>query len=115
MHVLSASTNLIYRRDHSDSELLHSEGRPRDSRFAFWSCSSTQRASVKETLGDVHTLLLAYMRAQLFLCAATLISFSVVLSAMQVPYSILLAAVAFPLEFIPLVGPLMRRGERSSR
>ena len=54
------------------------------------------------TLLDVHTLLLSYMRAQLFLCAATFISFSVVLSAMKVPYSILLASFAFPLEFIPL-------------
>jgi predicted PurR-regulated permease PerM len=46
------------------------------------------------------------MRALLFLCLATLIAFSLVLSIMRVPYAMLLASIAFPLEFIPLVGPL---------
>jgi predicted PurR-regulated permease PerM len=49
---------------------------------------------------------LQYMRALLFLCCATFVSFSFVLSIMGVPYPILLAATAFPLEFVPLVGPL---------
>lgn len=64
------------------------------------------RQSARETLDDAHTLLLQYMRALLFLCCATFVSFSIVLSIMRVPYPILLAATAFPLEFIPLVGPL---------
>jgi predicted PurR-regulated permease PerM len=62
--------------------------------------------SAKDTLADVHQLLLLYMRALFFLCCATLISFSIVLSAMGLPYAILLATIAFALEFIPLVGPL---------
>jgi predicted PurR-regulated permease PerM len=46
------------------------------------------------------------MRALLFLCCVTLVTFSIVLSAMQVPFAMLLASIAFALEFIPLVGPL---------
>jgi len=65
-----------------------------------------RRHLAEDTLADIHALLLQYMRALLFLCCATFISFSIVLSAMHVPYSILLAAIAFLLEFIPLVGPL---------
>jgi predicted PurR-regulated permease PerM len=50
------------------------------------------------------------MRALLFLCCATLVSFSIVLSVMGVPYAMLLASIAFALEFIPLVGPLTAAG-----
>ena len=46
------------------------------------------------------------MRALFLLCCVTLISFSIVLSAARVPYAILLASIAFALEFIPVVGPL---------
>ncbi len=59
-----------------------------------------------EILTDIHTLLLQYMRALLFLCGTTFVVFSIVLSIMGVPYALLLASIAFPLEFIPLVGPL---------
>jgi len=64
------------------------------------------RQTAEDTLQDVHTLLLQYMRALLFLCLTTLIVFTVVLSLIGVPYSVLLACIAFPLEFIPLVGPV---------
>jgi predicted PurR-regulated permease PerM len=64
------------------------------------------RRQAESILRDTHTLLLEYMRALLFLCLATLISFTVALNLMQVPYPIMLALVAFPLEFVPLVGPL---------
>jgi predicted PurR-regulated permease PerM len=36
----------------------------------------------------------------------TLFTFSIVLSAMGVPYALLLAALAFALEFVPMAGPL---------
>jgi predicted PurR-regulated permease PerM len=65
------------------------------------------KEAARETLADAHELLLLYMRALLFLCCATLISFSIVFSVMGVPYALLLASIAFPLEFIPLVGPLV--------
>ncbi len=63
--------------------------------------------AVSEALADIHTMLLQYMRALLYLCLATLISFMIFLNAMGVPYAALLASIAFPLEFIPLVGPLI--------
>lgn len=64
------------------------------------------RETADETLNDIHTLLLQYMRALLFLCLATFVTFSIALSVLGVPYALLLASIAFPLEFIPLVGPL---------
>jgi len=59
-----------------------------------------------DAFSDVHVLLLLYMRALLFLCCVTFVTFSIVLSAMGVPYAMLLASIAFAAEFIPLVGPL---------
>jgi predicted PurR-regulated permease PerM len=78
----------------------------REIRDSFLSLFDRRRHEAEDTLADMHTLLLQYMRALLFLCCATFVSFSIVLSAMGVPYSILLASIAFLLEFVPLVGPL---------
>jgi len=78
----------------------------REIQESFLGLFDRRRHMAEETLADVHELLLQYMRALLFLCCATFISFSIVLSALRVPYAILLAAIAFLLEFIPLVGPL---------
>ena len=57
-------------------------------------------------LADTHVLLGQYVRALGALCLNTLVVFSIVFSIFGVPYAILLATIAFPLEFIPLVGPL---------
>lgn len=57
-------------------------------------------------LQDTNVLLGQYVRAMGLLCLATFIVFAIVFSVFRVPYAILLAAIAFPLEFIPLVGPL---------
>ena len=65
------------------------------------------RDLMQEVLGDVHLLLLQYMRALFSLCTITLVTFSIAFSLMAVPYPFLLAAVAFPLEFVPLIGPLI--------
>ncbi len=65
------------------------------------------RELVDELFADVHLLLLQYMRALFSLCAITFVTFAIVLSVMGVPYAILLASIAFPLEFIPLIGPLI--------
>jgi predicted PurR-regulated permease PerM len=64
------------------------------------------REQMEDIFADIHVLLLQYMRALLILCGATFVAFSVVFSIMGVPYALLLASVAFPLEFIPVVGPL---------
>lgn len=105
MRVLSASRNLIYIViiPILSFFILRDGRRIRD---GFLEMFDSGQEAARETLADVHTLLLQYMRALLFLCCATFISFSIVLSAMGVPYAMLLAAIAFPLEFIPLVGPL---------
>ena len=106
LQVLSASKNLV------DliiipilSFFILKDGRRiRDS---FLDLFEGNRKAAQDTLYDAHTLMLQYMRALLFLCLSVLVTFSVALSAMGVPYAILLAAIAFPLEFVPLVGPLI--------
>jgi predicted PurR-regulated permease PerM len=103
--VLSASRNLVYLVIIPIlSFLLLRDGRKILN--AFVEMLDTGREKAKDTLADVHELLLLYMRSLLFLCCATFLSFSIVFSAMGLPYAILLASIAFPLEFIPLVGPL---------
>jgi predicted PurR-regulated permease PerM len=105
LRVLSASRNLIYIIIVPIlSFLILRDGR--SIRDGFIELLESGQEAARETLADVHTLLLQYMRALLFLCCATFVSFSIVLSLMGVPYSIFLAAIAFPLEFVPLVGPL---------
>jgi predicted PurR-regulated permease PerM len=105
LKVLSASRNLIYVIIIPIlSFFILRDGRSiRDSFLGFF---DGERNAVDEILTDTHLLLLQYMRALLFLCLATFTVFSIVLSIMGVPYSVLLASIAFPLEFIPLVGPL---------
>lgn len=81
----------------------------RDSLVELWfepGPSCERRRAVEGVLKDAHVLILQYMRALLFLCLATLIAFTVALSMMRVPYATLLALIAFPLEFVPLVGPM---------
>ena len=105
LRVLSASSNLIYLIVIPIlSFFILKDGR--EIRDTFLDFFQGARETAMETLRDAHTLLLQYMRALLFLCLATLITFTIVLNLMAVPYAILLAAVAFPLEFVPLVGPL---------
>jgi predicted PurR-regulated permease PerM len=61
---------------------------------------------VNEILVDLHDLLAQYIRALVLLSAATFVSHAAALSALGVPYAILLAGIAAMLEFIPVVGPL---------
>jgi predicted PurR-regulated permease PerM len=64
------------------------------------------RDLVEDVLSDIHLLLLQYMRALFTLCLAVFGSFALVFSLLGVPDSLLLATIAFPMEFVPLVGPL---------
>jgi predicted PurR-regulated permease PerM len=103
--VLSASRNLIYVVIVPIlSFFILRDGR--SIRDGFLDMFDSDRQIANEILMDIHILLLQYMRALLFLCCNTFVVFSIVLSAMGVPYALLLASTAFPLEFIPLVGPL---------
>ena len=65
------------------------------------------RDEIREIVADVHLLLAQYMRALILLAAAAFAAYGLFLSLIGVPYAILLAAIAFLLEFIPLLGPLV--------
>lgn len=82
----------------------------RDLRDSLIDVFAEKRATLELLLADAHTLMLQYMRALLLLCLTVLVIFSLVLHLMGVPYAILLASIAFMLEFIPMVGPLGAAG-----
>ena len=65
-----------------------------------------QRNTVIRIAGDLHVLLAQYIRALVFLGLLAAAAYGLCFSLLGVPYAALLAAVAFPLEFIPMVGPL---------
>ncbi len=108
VEVLKASTNLIYVVivPILSFFLLKDGLAMRDEMLSLVDTESS-RVLVQELMSDVHELLLQYMRALFTLCAITLVAFAIALSALSVPYPILLAFLAFPLEFIPLLGPLV--------
>jgi predicted PurR-regulated permease PerM len=66
----------------------------------------SRRDMINEVAADLHLLLAEYMRALVLLAATVFLAYGVFFSLLGVPYGILLAAIAFPLEFIPMVGPL---------
>jgi predicted PurR-regulated permease PerM len=65
-----------------------------------------RRSVVEEILDDLHLLVAQYIRALVLLAIATFVSYSIFISALGVPYAVLLASVAGVLELIPFVGPL---------
>jgi predicted PurR-regulated permease PerM len=64
-----------------------------------------RRALIDDLLADINLLLAHYMRALLILSLAAFTSYSIFFTILGVPYSILLAALAGMLEFIPTIGP----------
>ncbi len=69
--------------------------------------AGARRDMVERIAADLHVLLAQYMRALVLLGVVASLSYGLFFSLVGVPYGILLAAVAFPLEFIPMVGPLV--------
>ncbi len=67
----------------------------------------SRRDEIREIAADVHLLLAQYMRALVLLAAAAFAAYGLFFFIIGVPYGILLAAFAFFLEFIPVVGPLV--------
>lgn len=65
------------------------------------------RDMVERIASDLHAQLALYMRALVLMGAVASVVYGLFFSLMGVPYGILLAAVAFPLEFVPMVGPLV--------
>lgn len=66
-----------------------------------------QREFAEAVINDVHVMLAHFIRAQLILAALTGVIFSIVLTAMRVPYGYIMGIIAGFLEFIPVVGPLV--------
>ena len=66
-----------------------------------------QRQFLSALLADLDTMLARYIRAQLILAGLTMVVFTSVLTAMRLPYSIVLGVIGGVLEFIPVVGPLV--------
>src|SRR5271170_4863185 len=64
------------------------------------------REMVDGILTDLHLLLARYMRALLLLAVATFVSYLGFLSAISVPYALLLSGISATLEIIPVIGPI---------
>ena len=67
--------------------------------------SGTERRTIRGLVSDINVMLGSYIRAQIILAGLTLVSYTVVLSILQVPYAVILGPVGGFLEFIPVVGP----------
>ena len=67
--------------------------------------SRPQRQNINEIAAQLNLLLVQYMRALVLLAVAAFLAYGLFFSLIGAPYGILLAAIAFPLEFIPMVGP----------
>jgi predicted PurR-regulated permease PerM len=66
-----------------------------------------ERAALREIASDLSVLLAQYTRALVLLGLTASITYGAFFTIMKVPYAALLAALAFPLEFIPMLGPLL--------
>jgi predicted PurR-regulated permease PerM len=66
----------------------------------------SSREMFKDIANDVHILLAQYMRSLVLLGLATSTAYASFFSLIGLPYGLLLGAIAFFFEFIPLVGPL---------
>lgn len=64
------------------------------------------RQMFKDIADDMHLLLAQYMRSLVLLGLAASIAYAVFFSIIGLPYGLLLGAIAFFFEFVPLVGPL---------
>jgi predicted PurR-regulated permease PerM len=65
-----------------------------------------RRLMWEAVLEDLNTVFARYIRALLLLSIAVFCTYGLAFSLLDVPYALVIAAVAAPLEFIPFVGPL---------
>jgi predicted PurR-regulated permease PerM len=65
-----------------------------------------RRDAINEVADELNVLFAQYMRALVLLATVAFIAYASFFSLIGVPYGVLLAAIDFPLEFIPMVGPL---------
>jgi predicted PurR-regulated permease PerM len=66
----------------------------------------SKRKIFNDIANDLHLLLAQYMRAMVLLGLATSIAYAVFFWIIGLPYGLLLGAIAFFFEFVPMVGPL---------
>lgn len=67
---------------------------------------SVDQLQLREFATDLNILLAQYMRALVLIGLITSVTYGAFFTIIKVPYAALLAALAFPLEFIPMLGPL---------
>lgn len=82
------------------------DGRAIQAAVAGFFATSSHRDAVRDVLADLNVLLVQYMRAIVLLGLATFVCYTLFFVVAGVPYPVLLGAIAFPLEFIPMIGPL---------
>jgi predicted PurR-regulated permease PerM len=66
----------------------------------------SRRTILNGIADDLHVLLAQYMRAVVILGLAASVAYAAFFSVIGLPYGLLLGAMAFPFEFIPMIGPL---------
>ncbi len=66
----------------------------------------SSREMFNDIANDLHLLLAQYMRALVLLGLAASVTYAAFFSIIGLPYGLLLGAIAFFFEFVPLVGPL---------
>jgi predicted PurR-regulated permease PerM len=69
--------------------------------------SRPQREFLQDVLADLNQMLAQFIRAQLELAALSLVVYISFMSAMGVPYALVLGTAGGMMEFIPVVGPLV--------
>jgi predicted PurR-regulated permease PerM len=69
--------------------------------------SRPQREFLHDVLADLNQMLAQFIRAQLELAALSLVIYISFMSAMRVPYALVLGTAGGMMEFIPVVGPLV--------
>ncbi|MGD0467670.1 MAG: AI-2E family transporter [Terriglobales bacterium] len=69
--------------------------------------SRSQREFLQDVFQDLNQMLAQFIRAQLTLAAFSLLAYTAVLSAMRVPYALMLGTAGGAMEFIPVAGPLL--------
>jgi predicted PurR-regulated permease PerM len=63
-----------------------------------------EKKTIRGIVGDINVMLGSYIRAQLILASLTVVSYTLVLSLMRVPYAFILGPLAGLFEFVPVVG-----------
>jgi predicted PurR-regulated permease PerM len=71
---------------------------------------AVDRGVLREIAADLNLLLAGYMRALVLLGLSASVTYGVFFTIFGVPYAVLLAVIAFPLEFIPMIGPMVSTG-----